>query len=375
MTVPITPLPTGAQEAFDLWKAFTEKWQEVLTAGEDVTVTFPNNVEIKSLQKIIKELEILLTQNATALVSRLEPFATDELATAGNIAIRQMYWNTTSSKIRIRTGNETYEDVDKKNTILQVIDFENPATDKVVSEKALSDLQINFQRLQPFITNNEFQTYITDDTDINHLIKLGLYHLKPAAGKSITNLPFQIPGFVEGTLFVVGTNHIQGTRQPYEVMQYLTTIENTRAQVFQRTLSFTPPADYSDPPAFSDLPTDPTVVGAWSRLDSHWFTIYSDISGINSGTHSYSNDSDGNPYDTSKFNELIFIANDSLYNAYQTLIIPRGDFENYSIEISRHYAQSGVTNNAVFEVSYSGNYAFSINNINTNLKLIRILAR
>ena len=158
MTVPITPLPTGAQEAFDLWKAFTEKWQEVLTAGEDVTVTFPNNVEIKSLQKIIKELEILLTQNATALVSRLEPFATDELATAGNIAIRQMYWNTTSSKIRIRTGNETYEDVDKKNTILQAIDFENPATDKVVSEKALSDLQINFQRLQPFITNNEFNS-------------------------------------------------------------------------------------------------------------------------------------------------------------------------------------------------------------------------
>ena len=37
MTVPITELPTGAQAAFDLWKAFTEKWQEVLTAGEDVS--------------------------------------------------------------------------------------------------------------------------------------------------------------------------------------------------------------------------------------------------------------------------------------------------------------------------------------------------
>ena len=225
MTTPITPLPPGAQAAFELWKAFTEKWQEVLTAGEDVTVTFPNNVEIKSLQKIIKELEILLTQNATALVSRLEPFATDELATAGNIAIRQMYWNTTSLKIRIRTGNETYEDVDKKNTILQAIDFANLSTDKVVSEKALGDLLLNSQRLQPFITNNEFQTYITDDTDINHLIKLGLYHLKPAVGKSITNLPFQIPGFVEGSLFVVGTNHIQAARQPYKVVQYLTTVE------------------------------------------------------------------------------------------------------------------------------------------------------
>ena len=375
MTTPITPLPPGAQEAFELWQAFTEKWQEVLTAGEDVTVTFPNNVEIKSLQKIIKELEILLTQNATALVSRLEPFATDELATAGNIAIRQMYWNTTSSKIRIRTGNETYEDIDKKNTILQVIDFENPATDKVVSEKALSDLLLNSQRLQPFITNNEFQTYITDDTDINHLIKLGLYHLKPAAGKSITNLPFQIPGFVEGALFVVGTNHIKTSRQPYEVMQSLTTIENKQAQVFQRTLSFTPPADYSDPPAFSDLPTDPTVVGNWSRLDFRWFFIYSDPSGIDSGTHSYLNDSDGNPYSTSKFNELIFIAYDSLYNSRQTLVITIEGFTNRSIEISRHYAQLGATDNAVFEVSYLSNNTFSINNINTNLKLLAILGR
>ena len=102
-----------------------------------------------------------------------------------------MYWNTTSLKIRIRTGNETYENIAEGNTILQAIDFENPATDKVVSEKALSDLLLNSQRLQPFITNNEFQTYITDDTDINHLIKLGLYHLKPAAGKSITNIPLQ----------------------------------------------------------------------------------------------------------------------------------------------------------------------------------------
>ena len=181
MTTPITPLPPGAQTAFELWQAFTEKWQEVLTAGEDVTVTFPNNVEIKSLQKIIKELEILLfrpIQNATALVSRLEPFATDELATAGNIAIRQMYWNTTSLKIRIRTGNETYEDVDKKNTILQAIDFANLSTDKVVSEKALGDLLLNSQRLQPFITNNEFQTYITDDTELLIILKSGLYQLK-----------------------------------------------------------------------------------------------------------------------------------------------------------------------------------------------------
>ena len=103
--------------------------------------------------------------------------------------------------------------------------MQNLSTDKVVSEKALGDLLLNSQRLQPFITNNEFQTYITDDTDINHLIKSGLYHLKPAVGKSITNLPFQIPGFVEGSLFVVGTNHIQAARQPYKVVQYLTTVE------------------------------------------------------------------------------------------------------------------------------------------------------
>ena len=291
MTVPITELPTGAQEAFDLWKAFTEKWQEVLTAGEDITVTFPNNVEIKSLQKIIKELEILLTQNATALVSKLSPFATDELATAGNIAIRQMYWNTTSSKIRIRTGNETYEDVDKKNTILQAIDFKNPATDKVVSEKALSDLQINFQRLQPFITDLKFNSGEFNDADLNQFKELGLYYFNPAAGKTITNLPSDVSNTTTCTMLVIGTNHIVSNNFAYKVIQYLQTIE-TIPKTYQRTLSFTPVAPYSDPPAFSDLPTNPTVVGAWVRTDRRgsnvqgWTTIFSDSSGINSvGNH------------------------------------------------------------------------------------------
>ena len=208
MTVPITELPTGAQEAFDLWKAFTEKWQEVLTAGEDITVTFRNNVEIKSLQKIIKELEILLTQNATALVSKLAPFATDELATAGNIAIRQMYWNTTSLKIRIRTGNETYEDVDKKNTILQAIDFANLSTDKVVSEKALGDLQINFQRLQPFITSTQFNSASFDNVDLNQIKETGLYYFAPSTGKTITNLPSDVNNTITCTMLVIGTNRI-----------------------------------------------------------------------------------------------------------------------------------------------------------------------
>ena len=310
MTVPITELPTGAQEAFDLWKAFTEKWQEVLTAGEDVTVTFPNNVEIKSLQKIIKELEILLTQNATALVSRLEPFATDELATAGNIVIRQMYWNTTSSKIRIRTGNETYEDIDKKNTILQVIDFENPVTDKVVSEKALSDLQINFQRLQPFITDPKFNSAEFGDADLNQFKELGLYYFEPATGNTITNLPAEVLNTIKCTMLVLGTNHFIDF--DYRVIQYLQTIEII-PKTYQRTLSFVPAAGYSNPPAFSDLPTDPTFVASWVRTDRRdsavegWTTIFSDSSGITSGTHNFLNDPDGNPYKYTDFTELVFL--------------------------------------------------------------------
>ena len=68
------------------------------------------------------------------------------------------------------------------------------------------------------------------------------------------------------TMLVIGTNHIVSSNFAYKVIQYLQTIE-TIPKTYQRTLSFTPAAGYSDPPAFSDLPTDPTVVGAWVRTD------------------------------------------------------------------------------------------------------------
>ena len=58
-----------------------------------------------------------------------------------------------------------------------------------------------------------------------------------------------------------------------------------------------------------------------------------------------------------------------------TLVITIEGFTITSIEISRHYAQLGATDNAVFEVSYLSDNTFSINNINTNLKLLAILGR